>query len=285
MYSNHLANSVSHVNRHSLEQFLPSARMPKDTPIYEIKEGINPIPGQLYWVPTLGSDPIVGHPHTDSDNFNHTDYHYHVDSRFVDGRSLGAQFPRHFHGVESEPKLMIWMCLRDTPEDWKHQSSPSFIPVLASLYTSFQDQIAVCGRCPHKGMPIHNGVCTGHRLKWNEDGSCRHRGPYYLRLGGSTGRTKLEDLTKEIEVPFYPIYSRPETSHRTQLNLEDGSELLIADTYLNCGRLRRNDILVLRFGTPERLADFQYHVKDFRYNIISPLTQLVPYDQRDQRVS
>ena len=32
-------------------------------------------------------------------------------------------------------------------------------------------------------MPIQNGVCTGHRMKFNPDGTCLYKPPFYFTTG------------------------------------------------------------------------------------------------------
>jgi hypothetical protein len=145
----------------------------------------NCVIGEIYSVPCIGGRPIVGEPHVDNDHFNHTPCHYHVDSRFENGPSI--EFDACKPGrIKHQPML----CIRDQPVDWT--SSRMTLTTIA-LYLRY-NSVTVTNRCPHKRMPIHNGVCSGHRLKWLPDGTIAHKPPYSLVLKSDDHRVISEYL-------------------------------------------------------------------------------------------
>jgi hypothetical protein len=38
------------------------------------------------------------------------------------------------------------------------------------LRDKYKGQSVTCGKCPHKGLPVRDGICTGHGLSFDENG-------------------------------------------------------------------------------------------------------------------
>lgn len=123
--------------------------------------------GETYEVPSIGGLPIIGEPHEDTDWFNIAPRHYHIDSRFLDDPTgaVLANAP-----VEMRP----FRCIREVPLEWDATI------ITWGVTVKHATSQAVCGRCPHKGMPIQDGVCTGHRMRWLGD-QPMHPPPFQLR--------------------------------------------------------------------------------------------------------
>jgi hypothetical protein len=83
-----------------------------------------------------------------------------------------------------------------------------------SLYADYGFTTAKCNLCPHKGMPIKNGRCTGHRLEWLPDGTIKYKPPYRMVIRGTGNYLEISERTDQdkfvIEiidpVPGNPIY-------------------------------------------------------------------------------
>lgn len=107
-------------------------------------------------VPTIQGTPVLlpGHDHPE---FGSPGLHYHIDYRFVDGVAEQAKV---IWPVEGEELVMVEMePLRETYDI--HVQAGKVLRHLTNIYGG---QKAVCGKCPHKGLPIMNGVCVGHGL-------------------------------------------------------------------------------------------------------------------------
>ena len=114
-----------------------------------------------YLVPTITGLPVVGTPHTDDSEFNHTEDHWHVDSRFV-GPDKNTRAVTNKNG--ERPELMPHMCRNEIP-----QTMPELTLVQIMVYIQWQDVIEYqCAYCPHRGMPIQGGRCSGHRTNWGK---------------------------------------------------------------------------------------------------------------------
>jgi hypothetical protein len=138
-----------------------------------IRDVEQPEVGEIYLVPTVHGSPVIGTPHED-DFFGGTEVvprHYHIDTRFLDAGS----------GVvvraNQTPRDSAWQCLHEDLDQWDGEDLGL---VQMDVTMTYADSKAICGRCPHQGMPIINGVCSGHRMKF--DGNTpRHRGPFVLQ--------------------------------------------------------------------------------------------------------
>jgi hypothetical protein len=170
--------------------------------------------GQEYLVPCINGTPVVGTPHVDNDHFNVTEDHYHCDSRFSTD-PLGAfcamrNLPTINRGSlevydpHATRKLEARVCIRDTPLPF---SGGRFGIALMSLYADYGFTTANCGLCPHKGMPIQNGRCSGHRLEWLPDGTIKYKPPYILRLRGSGNVIRIDERVELNEITFYIVES------------------------------------------------------------------------------
>lgn len=155
----------------------------------------SPVVGQDYMVPCINGVAVAGEAHTDLDHFNCTPQsHYHTDSRFEDTEDIG------FHAMIDrgiKPDMRIKTCIRSTPVDWPRDR---FGMTQIALHLDYHDKHAVCGRCPHKGMPIHNGVCSGHRLKWGADGTIHHKPPYTLSIVGTNNKVVLDHYEDPVSI-------------------------------------------------------------------------------------
>lgn len=155
----------------------------------------NPIVGQDYLVPCIADVPVVGEPHSDFDHFNcSAPSHYHTDSRFIDVEDVG------FHAMVDrgvKPDMGIKTCIRSTPVDWPRDR---FGMTQIALHLDYHDKHPVCGRCPHKGMPIQNGICSGHRLKWDADGTIHHKPPYTLSIKGTGNKVVIDRYEEPITI-------------------------------------------------------------------------------------
>jgi len=134
--------------------------------------------------------PVFPTPHHDQDPefFVNVPEHFHYDRRFINTtfdavKSLGQP-------MEVRPVT----CLRET-----HIPPQHIIWMHLALLKHFEGhRLKNPLVCPHKGMPIINGVCAGHGLKWNAQGYLKHRGPFKLRWGENVGEVKS---LERVEIP------------------------------------------------------------------------------------
>jgi len=185
-----------------------------DIAVPPLLSGEAPIVGQWYLVPCANGIPVIGEPHVDADHFNNTPSHYHCDSRFHDRDTrhgpadcavLSEYGPARIGRLSSDTGAEMTVeprqCLRDTPAPWVDEH---FAIATMSLYCDFGFAKSKCGVCPHKRMPILNGVCSGHRLAWLPDGEIKHKPPYTFRIRGTanvlviTERCELDIIRIEI---------------------------------------------------------------------------------------
>lgn len=110
-------------------------------------------------VPTIDGVPVLLPPH-EHPEFGDPGLHYHVDYRFTD---LEIRQNRVIHST-AEPALVDLPQVREVYT--VTTANPKLLTFLAGRHTH-----ANCGRCPHKGFPIMDGVCPGHGLVFNTDGS------------------------------------------------------------------------------------------------------------------
>lgn len=128
----------------------------------------NPKVGETYLVPTLHRKPVIGTPHLD-DFVTAFDVprHYHIDNRFAEGDAVLA---------DETPRDDLWVCKSNAIPEWEFDKGL----IVMEVTLDFAKCKTKHGRCPHQGMPIINGVCSGHRLKFCGDRP-RHQGPFILR--------------------------------------------------------------------------------------------------------
>lgn len=188
---------------------------------------MTPVVGQTYDVPCVLDAyhhwvPVFPTPHHDQDHefFSDVEEHYHVDTRFMDFdqhqvlRNCGQM-------MEVRPRV----CLRET-----HTPPERIIWLRLALLEHFKNhELRNCAVCPHKGMPIHNGVCAGHGLRWGPDGRLVNRGPFRLRLKGTNNIGPITNLFR-IEVPIIEAYDGPmiyeilDSNNQLVLEHHDGPE-------------------------------------------------------------
>lgn len=158
--------------------------------------------GEVYPVPCINEYgtimPVFPRPHADQDPefFVNVPEHFHVDSRFIDNdphtvyRACGKEVVIHELPCKRvdhvPPQSIIWLHL--------------------ALLRHFEGHRIKCNVCPHKGMPIINGTCTGHGLKWSADGYLKHKGPFKLRWMGNAG---IIDNLKKVFIPVTEGASGP----------------------------------------------------------------------------
>lgn len=221
------------------------------------------IVGQIYMVPVLNGQPVIGDPHVDEDHFNYTSRHYHMDSRFMcltdnNGHVAdGAILEHRRSGSLGLPKLEPRMCISTEVTPWP--STQLFALSTMSLYADYGHCTVKNGVCPHKGMPIQNGVCTGHRLKWCPDGTSQHKPPYTLRIRGTSNVLVFENgwpSMKQIIIPITEPY-QPGYLDSIWVDMEDAAGQVIASRQFPCLQLRIGEEFKIRFN--------EYDLKNNKY--------------------
>lgn len=216
--------------------------------------GEHVVVGRYYLVPCVNGIPVIGDPHEDHDHFNYTRRHYHCDSRFhnreVDAANcaVGADAWSATEPIPQYPDMQVRLCIRDTPAPWQEGSMGM---VLASLYADFGFTKSACGRCPHKGMPIINGVCSGHRLKWNKDGTIAHKPPYTLRILGSLGSHNSLVINERVDAELLVIPITEKFSGHCAVEMKDSEGNRISEIVrFGFMHLRPGDELKIGHSTP-----------------------------------
>lgn len=120
-------------------------------------------------VPTIDGIPVLLPPHEHID-FGTPGMHYHVDFRYT---KEPYRQDRVIHTLD-QPVLLSLEKVRDTYEVISEN-----ITLILWLSRRFADRTS-CNKCPHKGLPIINGLCTGHGMAFNKGAVCTN---YFLRLG------------------------------------------------------------------------------------------------------
>lgn len=151
--------------------------------------------GCVYPVPCINDEvgnttPVFPRPHADDEPefFVNVEEHFHIDNRFVQADShtvLRARGKKLF--IQELP------CLKE-----QHVPPQNIIWLHLALLKHYANYRMKNDICPHKGMPIINGTCTGHGLKWNHDGYLKHQGPFKLRWMGNYG---IIDNLKKVFIP------------------------------------------------------------------------------------
>lgn len=122
--------------------------------------------------------PIIGPWHEDASIIGFLPHHYHVDWRFVTDRFFKKQpDDRRYFGkvikedvlVSSTVKIMKKKCRRRFNGYPRERVEKLWLP---RLEASYGGDVAKCGICPHRGLPldglpVENGVvtCPGHGLR------------------------------------------------------------------------------------------------------------------------
>jgi len=202
--------------------------------------------GQEYLVPCINGIPVVGEPHVDNDHFNITEDHYHCDSRFHDAPGVSLCAMRNVPTIErgsleiydphARLKLESRVCIRDTPLPF---TEGRFGLALMSLYADYGFTVAKCGVCPHKGMPIQNGRCSGHRLEWLPDGTIKYKPPYVISIRGTCNVINIIERTPMEEIKFAPIVQGLEG--RVVLDMQDHTGYVFISQETDLWNLRAGD--------------------------------------------
>lgn len=124
---------------------------------------------------------LLPEPHEDHDHFNCTVNHYHYDSRF---EVPGAEA----YKATSPTTRAVHTCERTTP--------PPFPPTWREfgLYADYGRCTPKCGVCPHKGLPIQNGMCSGHRIQF------KYHPPFYITH--KDRRWEVDDIWTDNQFSF-----------------------------------------------------------------------------------
>lgn len=205
--------------------------------------------GRAYLVPCVNGTPVIGEPHVDNDHFNHTELHYHCDSRFHDGElgpfAIGGPANCAQRGRSEPTVLEARRCIRTTP-------APFTDGILAvcqmALHADYGFTEAKCGRCPHKGMPIINGVCSGHRLKWLDDGTIKHKPPYTFRIRGTKNELIIDT---RVELGTFRIPIIEDFDGIIDLEFLDRNDELIFEKRFGYMRLSIGDTFSIHDGSDQ----------------------------------
>ncbi len=149
-----------------------------------------PIVGKYYLVECVrwkGKEwrPLIGPSHTDPEIGIHA-RHRHYDLRFM---SLRLPTQRPLFGLQPEQRalgniyyeqlepvvLRKMMCKRRMPDFPYADGTGHRIRIVHLVELKFVGRKVLCGKCPHKGMPLEslpqdkdgNVICNGHGLKIN----------------------------------------------------------------------------------------------------------------------
>lgn len=135
--------------------------------------------------------PVFPRSHADQDPefFTDVEEHYHVDNRFVVNDPHTA-----IRALGKTVFVQDMACIKE-----QHVPPQNIIWLHLALLKHFADTRIKGNVCPHKGMPIINGTCAGHGLKWNHDGYLKHKGPFKLRWMGNAG---IIDNLKKVHIPI-----------------------------------------------------------------------------------
>lgn len=170
-----------------------------------------PYAGHLYKVPCIGFLPIIGPPHYDKTGeffFAETPEHYHIDSRFVN--FTVRVVPVGYYGFNAPIEMRTMKCLRSYPLDWSNEGGTVGLMLMA-LHLDFGfGRPSKCNICPHKGMPIQNGICTGHRLQWLPSGEILHAPPYTLVIEGTRNKVVISERQEQCSEIGIPIVQLPQ---------------------------------------------------------------------------
>lgn len=138
--------------------------------------------------------PVFGHAHIDSD-FGLTDYHYHLDFRFIPEIVLYYFWCQHekLQGITvpatGSKKYKSLRCLRKNTIILDSRISKADINgVRFSIFQKkYENKELKCYKCPHNGFDVREGVelqenvfeCPGHALAWNIETGKSHKRNIY----------------------------------------------------------------------------------------------------------
>lgn len=121
--------------------------------------------------------PVIGSHHHDKEIGIYFE-HYHKDLRFLPSWDFSYGKPKAFEFGRSLPPARIelkkLLCLREMPRfDRRHFPHPQAREQFRKLDTIYAGRSVLCGKCPHKGMPLESipkdksghVICNGHGLK------------------------------------------------------------------------------------------------------------------------
>jgi len=193
--------------------------------------------------------PVIGPAHVDNTHFLCTPKHWHLDSRFVDAarsREAVSANPRFGQPVH-KPHVCTTEGVVDWPpgnfaEDYLEKNAVGMATM--ALYLGYNKTKALCGICPHKGMPIQGGLCSGHRLRWLPDGTVAHKPPYTIRIRGSKNHVVLSDMPENglIEITFVEACD-PNVAAIVDFIDKDGTLVSWHDFGMSYGGFRPGDVL------------------------------------------
>jgi hypothetical protein len=124
-------------------------------------------------VPTVNGLPVLLPAHEHS-KFGDPGIHYHIDYRYKEGP------PKQSNVIFSDEDIIY----KDLPQIREtYQVEMEALDVL--IWLSGEHEKLICGRCPHKGLPVHpigNGLhqCTGHGLVFKDNDVVKD---FWLRVG------------------------------------------------------------------------------------------------------
>lgn len=101
---------------------------------------------------------LPSHSHPE---FGDPNVHYHIDFDYdtAEPRQDDVLFSNNEPIFEERPRIRR--------EAVAHVNS-AFLQVY--LQNKYRGQESKCGRCPHKGLPVRGGICTGHGLAFDDKG-------------------------------------------------------------------------------------------------------------------
>lgn len=128
-------------------------------------------------VPTVAGVPVLLPAHVHPE-FGDPDEHYHIDWRYHPGPPIENEV------VFSKEEVVY----KDLPQLREvYQLQITAIRVSWYLMGKYKTKtVTDCGKCPHKGLPVYNGVCSGHGMIFNKDGTIDQE--TYCTVGGKLAR-------------------------------------------------------------------------------------------------
>lgn len=126
----------------------------------------------MVMVPTIDGVPVLlpAHEHPE---FGTPGMHYHVDFNYC------TDEPRQDRVIHSneKPVMVSFQIHRNG-----YLIVSANIKLVLWLANKYKNCVAKNGVCPHKGLPIYGGICTGHGMAFDKDGVVAQH--YYLRVAG-----------------------------------------------------------------------------------------------------
>ena len=149
-------------------------------------------------VPTIDGIPVLLPAHCDT--FDKPGRHFHVDFRYLD------EPPRQDRTIftDAEPVYRRLPKLRDT---YRIDMRALNLPVL--MAQRYAGRRAVCGKCPHQGLPVMRGQCVGHGLMFEPDGEVTQ--DFLLHVG----RSSQPPILRQKQYVF--VFQKKEMVDRVEL--------------------------------------------------------------------